>query len=66
MGMLIWAALSACAGYYGRYRRFGFIGWFIIAFMFSPFVAFIALYASTPKLAVELEPPHERREIVSS
>lgn len=47
--VLIWVGLSICAGYYGRFRRLGFAGWFILSMLLSPFLTLVVLFITAPK-----------------
>lgn len=44
--VFLWIAASWLIGLLGRYKRFGFFGNFLIAFLFSPVVGVIVLLAS--------------------
>ena len=44
--VITWVLLSCVIGMLGRNRRFGFIGNFLVAFLFSPLVGVIVLLAS--------------------
>jgi hypothetical protein len=46
MSMLIWLAAAWIIGQLGRNKRFGFLGNFLIAFIFSPVVGVLVLLAS--------------------
>ena len=48
--VVIWVALSLCAAYYGRFRRLGFVGWFILSLLISPFMALLILFITAPKV----------------
>jgi hypothetical protein len=45
---LLWLLLSALVGYMGRHRAAGFMGTFIAALLFTPFVVVIVLIVSQP------------------
>ena len=49
MPALIWIGLSICAAYYGRFRRLGFWGWFILSLIVSPFLSLLILFITAPK-----------------
>ncbi|MGF7174133.1 hypothetical protein [Azospirillum doebereinerae] len=44
--MLIWLFLSVVVALLGRNKRFGFVGNFLVSFLFSPLVGVIVLLAS--------------------
>ncbi|MBP2229019.1 hypothetical protein [Azospirillum agricola] len=44
--LLLWLLLSVLIGLLGRNKRFGFIGNFLVSFLFSPLVGIIVLLAS--------------------
>lgn len=44
--LLLWVLLSCVIGLLGRNRRFGFVGNFLVSFLFSPLVGLIVLLAS--------------------
>ncbi|KAB7627762.1 hypothetical protein [Alkalilimnicola sp. S0819] len=46
--LLVWIGASWLIGLLGRNKRFGFVGNFLIAFVFSPLVGVIVLLASEP------------------
>lgn len=60
--VVIWVGLSFCAAYYGRFRRFGFVGWFILSLLISPFMALLILFITAPKSPVPVVEIQERSE----
>jgi len=49
--VILWVAASWLIGLLGKDRRLGFIGNFLISFLFSPIVGAIVLLASSDKPA---------------
>jgi len=47
--ILIWLAVSMIIAFFGRKRKFGFWGYFILSLVFSPLIGFIVLLGSDPK-----------------
>lgn len=43
-----WIVLSLLVGLFGRDRAFGFWGWFLFAFLFSPLLAVVMLLLAGP------------------
>jgi hypothetical protein len=60
MAALIWIGLSLCAGYFGKYRRLGSVGWFCLSLVISPFLALLILFITAPKGAVVIDDGHTR------
>lgn len=48
--LVTWVGASWLIGILGRNKRFGFLGNFLIAFLFSPLVGVIVLLASDDKV----------------
>ena len=46
IGILVWLAAAWIIGQLGRNKRFGFLGNFLISFIFSPVVGVLVLLAS--------------------
>jgi hypothetical protein len=52
ISVILWLAFSVLAGYTGRNKRIGYVGAFLIAFLFSPLAGFIAAILSKNKTTV--------------
>ena len=46
LGMLIWIGAAWIIAHLGRNRRYGFLGNFLISFLFSPIVGLLVLLGS--------------------
>lgn len=44
-----WILLSVLVGFLGRHRRIGFVGFFLLALVFTPIVALLVLVVTAPK-----------------
>ena len=47
--LLLWILGCALVGYLGRFRAIGFIGFFILSFIFSPILMGILLLVTMPR-----------------
>lgn len=50
-GILVYIALSALVGYFGRDRKFGFWGYFFGSLLFTPLVGIVMVFASNRRVA---------------
>lgn len=41
---------SALVGFVGRRRRIGFVGFFVVSLLVTPFVSLILLFITTPRI----------------
>lgn len=57
-GFVLYSLLAILVAYFGRNRKFGFWAYLILAFLFSPVIAFIIVLASDkrkPSAVTEVE-----------
>jgi hypothetical protein len=49
ISMMVLIVISLAIGFFGRNRRFGFLGHFLVSLLFTPLIGLLVLFAAYPQ-----------------